>query len=60
MDAFNVKRVAGDGKCLFWSLTILLENVECQYDAMRKKTVMHVCDSWNKFKEYVILTRDGS
>jgi hypothetical protein len=23
---FSVKRVAGDGNCLFWSLTIILEN----------------------------------
>jgi hypothetical protein len=27
MGKFSVKRVAGDGNCLFWSLTILLENV---------------------------------
>jgi hypothetical protein len=27
MDARSVKRVAGDANCLFWSLTILLENV---------------------------------
>jgi hypothetical protein len=27
MRAFSVRKVAGDGKSLFWSLPILLENV---------------------------------
>jgi hypothetical protein len=26
---------------------------------MRQQAVMHVCDNWDKFHEYVILTRDG-
>jgi hypothetical protein len=25
----------------------------------KKKTVINICDNWNKLKEYVIQTRDG-
>jgi hypothetical protein len=62
MDAFNMKRVIGDGNCLLRGLALLLENDEIQYGAVRQETLnftVHVCDNWNKFKEYVILTRDG-
>jgi hypothetical protein len=38
---------------------LLLENDESQYDTMRQQAVMHVCNNWDKFHEYVILTRDG-
>jgi hypothetical protein len=33
--------------------------VESQYDTMRQQAVMHVCNNWDKFHEYIILTRDG-
>jgi hypothetical protein len=36
MEAFSVRRMAGDGNCLFWSLAILIENDESKYDAMRQ------------------------
>jgi hypothetical protein len=35
MEEFSVRRVTGDGNCLFPSIAILLENDESQYDAMR-------------------------
>jgi hypothetical protein len=39
-DAFNVKRVAGDGNCLLQSLAILLKNEKSQYNTERQETEM--------------------
>jgi hypothetical protein len=43
MEVFSVKEHAGDGNCLFSSLTISLKNDESHYDALRHKNIMHVC-----------------
>lgn len=55
--SFNIRRIVGDGNCLFRSVSLYLYNTQDKYMELREKAVLDIRRHWNELKEYLVLSR---